>query len=129
MYSVKNALLYGFLVWLIPFAAAVPFYSPEGEPAIDIFLFKTIMIIVGGITGAVFLVLYFRRVTVNPVREGIIIGCVWLAINWALDFAVLVPLNDMAMGTYFAEIGLRYLTLPTFSIAIGVLLSQTSNRS
>ena len=124
MHSLKSALIYGFLVWLIPFVAAVPFYSPEGEPIIDIFLFKTIMIVVGSLAGAFFLLRYFKGVTADFVREGMMIGVIWLAMNWALDFAVLLQMSDMTIGAYFTEIGLRYLTMPIFSIAIGMALAK-----
>ena len=125
MHSLKHALLYGFLVWLVPFAAAIPFYSRDGELTVDIFLFKTIMIIVGSLIGAHLLVRYFRRVEKNQIREGIYVGALWLLMNWALDFATLVPMNDMAVGVYFSEIGLRYLTMPIFAFAIGAVLQKS----
>ncbi len=62
MHSIKHALVYGFLVWLVPFATAIPFYSRDGELVIDVFLFKSIMIVVGSLIGAFLLVRYFRRV-------------------------------------------------------------------
>jgi len=52
---------YGFLSWLIPFLAAFFFYSKEGEMAIDIFLFKSIMIVVGSISAAFLLISYFKK--------------------------------------------------------------------
>ena len=126
MHSLKHTLLYGFLVWLVPFVAAFGFYSRDGELTIDIFLFKTIMIIVGSLIGAYLLVRYFRRVEQNHLREGVYVGVLWLVLNWALDFATLVPMNDMAMGAYFSEIGLRYLTMPIFAVAIGAVLQKPS---
>ena len=54
--NIRN-ILYGFLTWLIPFVSAFFFYSKEGSLIIDIFLFKTIMIVVGAIIGAFLLVL------------------------------------------------------------------------
>lgn len=124
MQSMKSALLYGFLVWLIPFIAAVPFYTPEGEPLIDIFLFKTIMILVGALAGVGLLVRYFKTVTENYLRESVRIGGLWLVMNWALDFAVLLQLNPMSLSAYFGEIGLRYLTIPIISIGMGYLLEN-----
>ena len=126
MHSVKHAVLYGFLVWLIPFAAAIPFYSRAGELVIDVFLFKSILIVVGSLIGAFLLVRYFRRVQRNHIREGVAVGVLWLVLSWALDFVTLVPMNDMAVGTYFVEIGLRYLTMPIFAVAIGAVLQQRS---
>ncbi len=122
MKSIKKTLLYGFLIWLIPFAVAIPFYSRDGQPLIDIFLLKSIMIIVGSVAGAVFLILYFKKVTENYLREGLIIGLIWLTINWILDFIILVPMAKMDIGTYFAQVGLGYLTIPIFSITLGLLL-------
>jgi len=45
-------ILYGFLAWLIPFVASLFFYTREGELTIDIFLFKSIMIVVGSFSAA-----------------------------------------------------------------------------
>ena len=119
MHPIKHAVLYGLLVWLVPFVSAFAFYSRDGELTIDIFLFKTIMIIVGSLIGAYLLVRYFRKVEQSYIREGVYVGSLWLVMNWVLDFATLVPMNDMAVSTYFTEIGLRYLTMPIFAIAIG----------
>ena len=123
MKSIKKTLIYGLLTWLIPFIVAIPFYSRDGQPLIDIFLLKSIMIVIGSVTGAIFLILYFKKVTKNYLREGLFIGLIWLAINWILDFIVLVPMAKMDIGTYFAQIGLKYLTIPIFSITIGFLLN------
>ena len=53
MKSIKKPLFYGFLIWLIPFISAIPFYSREGQPLIDVFFLKSIMIVVGSATGVV----------------------------------------------------------------------------
>jgi hypothetical protein len=110
---------YGALTWLVPFLAAVPFYGRGGDLLVDASLFKSVMIVVGGVTGALLLVLWFGDVQTRHLREGAIVGGVWLAMNWALDILVLVPLSEMDMATYFARIGLRYLLIPTMAVAIG----------
>jgi len=118
----KNAgrlLAYGGLTWLIPLLAAIPFYSPEGTLLVDVFFFKSVMIVVGGIAGALLLVLWFGGVQSGHLREGAIVGGVWLAMNWALDLLVLLPISGMDIATYFSQIGLRYLLIPTMAIAIG----------
>ena len=81
------------------------------------------MIVVGSTTGAIFLILYFKKVTENYLREGLMIGLIWLAINLILDLIVLVPLAKMSIGIYFSQIGLRYLMIPIFSTTIGFLLN------
>lgn len=112
-------LLYGALTWLIPLIVAIPFYSPGGGLLVDVFLFKSVMIVVGGIAGALLLVLWFGGVRSEYLREGVTVGVVWLVMNWALDLLVLVPASGMDVAAYFGQIGLRYLLIPTMAIAIG----------
>jgi uncharacterized membrane protein YpjA len=113
---------FGLLTWVLPFVVSCFLYSPEGTPLIEIFLIKTIMIVLFSILGAVLLIVYFRGITKNYLKEGIVVGFVWLAINWILDFVILLPLAKMDILTYFVQIGLRYLMIPTMSIAMGYLL-------
>ena len=121
MHKELKMVIFGFLTWLIPFGLAFLFYSPEGQLAIDIFLFKSIMIVVGAVTGATLLVLYFKRIEKNYLYEGVKVGLVWFALNIIMDLVVLVPMSGMSIGAYFAEIGLRYLIMPTMSIAVGYI--------
>ena len=116
--------LYGFLAWLIPFIASFFFYTREGKLTIDIFLFKTIMIIVGSVSGAILLVLYFKKITADYLKEGIIIGITWFAINILMDLLILIPMSGMPIGNYFTQIGLRYLVIPAMTIAVGAALAN-----
>jgi uncharacterized membrane protein YpjA len=120
--------LFGFLTWLVPFVVGFLFYSPQGQPVVDALVFKAIMIVVGSITGTVLLVLYFRKVEKNYLSEGITVGLVWFVLNVLLDLLILVPMSKMAIGTYFAQIGLGYLTIPTMSIAVGLIAKVTSEK-
>ncbi|MEE9176138.1 MAG: hypothetical protein V3U19_08205 [Thermodesulfobacteriota bacterium] len=122
MRRISKIVGFGFLTWLIPFVTSCFLYSGEGEPLIDIFLVKTIMIVLFSIMGALLLILYFKGIAGNYLKEGIIVGLVWLVINWVLDLVVLVPISKMGIATYFAQIGLRYLMIPTMSIAMGYLV-------
>jgi len=115
---------YGFLAWLIPFVASFFFYTREGKLTIDIFLFKTIMIVVGSITGAFLLVSYFKKITADYLKEGITVGVVWFGINILLDLLVLIPMSGMSLSNYFTQIGLRYLVIPAMSIAVGAALAN-----
>ena len=121
--NIRN-LLYGFLAWLIPFVVAFFFYSKEGGLVIDIFLFKSIMIVVGAISGAFLLISYFKNIHANYLYEGIIVGLTWLSINILLDLVVLVPMSGMSIADYFTQIGLRYLVMPVMSIMVGAALAN-----
>ncbi len=117
-------ILYGFLVWLIPFVASIFFYSKEGGLTIDVFLFKSIMIVIGSITAAFLLISYFKNINTNYIKEGIIVGIVWFVINTILDLLVLIPLTGLSVGDYFIQIGLRYLVMPVMSIMAGKVLAE-----
>lgn len=117
-------ILFGFLTWLIPFVSAFFFYTREGKLSIDIFLFKSIMIVVGSISGAILLISYFRRITASYFKEGVMVGFIWLGINILLDLLVLIPMSGMSIADYFTQIGLRYLVIPAMSIAMGTALSN-----
>ena len=120
---VRNV-LYGFLAWLIPFIASFFFYSREGKLTIDIFLFKSIMIVVGSFTAAILLVSYFRNINVDYFKEGIIVGMIWFGISIVLDLLILIPMSGMSITDYFMQIGLRYLAIPAISIAVGTALKN-----
>lgn len=117
-------IFYGFLTWLIPFIVAMFFYTPGGELLIDIFAFKTIMIIVSSLCATVLLVLLFLTIFNNFLKEGIIIGFVWLILNWVLDALILLPMNGMDLTTYFPQIGLRYLVIPVTAIGFGFVIEK-----
>lgn len=120
---VRNV-LYGFLAWLIPFAASFFFYSREGLLTIDIFLFKSIMIVVGSFSAAILLIYYFKNININYLNEGIIVGLMWFGISILLDLLILIPMSGMSIMDYFMQIGLRYLAIPAMSIAVGTALEN-----
>lgn len=121
--NIRN-ILYGFLAWLIPFVTAFFFYSKDGGLVIDIFLFKSIMIVVGAISGAFLLISYFKKISNSYLREGIIVGLTWFSINILLDLLVLIPMSGMSVADYFTQIGLRYLVMPVMSIMVGAALAN-----
>ena len=127
MNKILRIILFGFFTWLIPFVAAFLFYTKEGKQLIDVLFFKAIMVAVGSITGAVLLILYFKKVSKNYLNESIIVGLSWLAINWLLDILILLPMSKMSFSAYFTQIGLSYLALPAMTIAVGYV-AETKKR-
>jgi hypothetical protein len=115
---------YGFLSWLIPFLTSFLFYTREGELTIDIFLFKSIMIVVGSVTAAFLLISYFRNIGADYLKEGVILGLTWFGINILLDLLVLIPMSEMSLEEYFAQIGLRYVVIPVMCITVGAALKN-----
>jgi len=89
-----------------------------------LFLFKSIMIVVGSISAAVLLISYFKKINTGYLREGIIVGLTWFGINILLDLLVLIPISGMSVADYFTQIGLRYLVMPAMSIMVGASLAN-----
>ena len=112
---------FGFLTWLVPFVISLLFYTKDGQPIMDIFFIKSIMIVLSSAVGAFLLIIYFRKIDLNFLREGAYIGMSWFVINCILDILVLLPLAGMSMTTWFAQIGMRYLMIPIMSISIGYI--------
>lgn len=109
----------GVLSWLIPFLVSVPLISPSGDPIIDVFAFKTLMILVGGAVGAVLFAYYIPRLGENYLVGTITAGVVWFVINVGLDLIVLVALLGRPAEEWVVGTGAQCLLLPIQAAAIG----------
>ncbi len=119
-----KAVIYGVLVWLIPFVTAL-LISPLRESARP--LFESIMPVVVTVATVAFAVLYFRRVSSCHVREGVLLGALWYAINVVIDLPLMLtgPIG-MSFGEYMADIGLTYLIIPAVTIGFGLACAQVA---
>lgn len=122
MKSTKTVLIYGFMIWVIPFLVAMFTFSfRESNRG----LFESIMSValVSCIVG--FAVKYLKTVEAEFLREGIFIGIIWLAASLALDFPMFSwgPMNMSASG-YLSDIGLTYLIIPIITIGFGYILEE-----
>ncbi len=122
MKSIKKALLYGFLVWLIPFIVAILLSSvrKDNRP-----LFESLMPVVITISVVPFLILYFSKLQAHFLKEAVLLGIIWLAISLILDLLLFMegPMK-MSFADYMMDIGLTYLMIPTISIGFGCLLEK-----
>ena len=116
--------LCGLIAWVVPFISSFFFFSPKGELKIDVFLFKSIMIVVGSITAALLIVHYFKKLKSDYLKTGIILGLIWLLVNLFMDIIILLPMSGMAMDTYFIEIGIRYIVIPVMCVMAGMVLEN-----
>ena len=121
----KNIKL-GFLSWLLPFGLSFVFYKPSGELTISYDLFKSLMIVLGSITGCFLLFRYFKFVERDFIKQGVLVGVSWFLINIILDTLILLPMMGESFSNYFVSIGLRYTVIPAISITMGYLLNRQS---
>lgn len=124
MTSPKRVLWFWILTWLVPFLVSMPFYGKGGILMVDVFLIKTIMIIVWASVGWFLLIKYFSKVEKNFLRESLFLGLIWLGINRGLDFIILIPMSGISIQDYMIQTGLRYFMILIFSLTIGYALEK-----
>ena len=115
-----RALLYGLVVWGVPFILSMLLFPLKraGSP-----LFESVMAVsVAAVTAAMALA-YFRRIHHHYLREGLSLGLTWLAICNLIDMALMLPPPiDMTATQYLADVGITYLIIPIITVAIGAAL-------
>ncbi len=124
--SMKMAVLFGFLIWLIPFIVGFIASPVYGTPAFDTIL---TLLMVG--EGLVFATLYFCNIERITRCEGVRLGALWFVISVIIDLAFYMPaasLRHMSFGAYMLDIGLMYLVFPMITIAI-TLLSECMDKT
>ena len=122
MKSIKKALLYGFLVWLIPFITAFLIYPIHESNRV---LFESIMPIVITICVVSFAYLYFKNVDKCFFKEGLLVGMIWFVMCIAIDLPMFMqgPMK-MTFTNYIMDIGLTYLMIPIIIIGFAYLLEK-----
>jgi hypothetical protein len=116
-------IVYGVLVWLIPFVVSFFIYplKTSGNP-----LFESIMPLTLAIIVVLMANLYLKNVQMGFNREGVIIGISWFIINIAIDLILFLPASPMQMSlnNYMLDIGITYLMIPVITAGFGFLLNS-----
>lgn len=116
-------IVYGVLVWLIPFVVSFFIYSlkTSGNP-----LFESIMPLILAIIVVLMANLYLKNIQTGFLREGVIIGVSWFIINIAIDLILFLPTSPMQMSlnNYMMDIGITYLLIPVITVGFGFLLNS-----
>ena len=122
MKSIRKTLVYGFLVWAIPFVVAILIFPLR---ATERPLFESIMPVVVTVSTVLFSNLYLKNVEAAFVKEGILLGLSWLTISLVIDLLMFMqgPMK-MSFADYARDIGLTYLIIPTITIGFGFLLEK-----
>ena len=112
--------LFGFLVWLIPFTVSFLVFPLKATRRP---LFESIMPLVLSIVVITFAYYYMKNISIDYVKEGILIGIIWFIINIAIDLFMFLPPSPMQMGIsdYMMDIGIIYLMIPAITIGIGYM--------
>jgi len=122
MKSTKNALLFGFIVWLVPFIVSILIWPihESNRP-----LFESIMPVVGVIVAVKLSYFYFKKVSKSYVAEGVRLGLIWMSISLILDLFMFIsgPFK-MSLGVYISDIGVTYLLIPVLTVGFAKILED-----
>lgn len=122
MTSLRKALLFGLVVWAVPFVVAWIIY-PIHEAQRP--LFESIMPVVISAAVVVFGLIYFRAVDHGCLREGVLLGAIWFGVSFVIDLFMFSG-GPMRMGflEYVSDIGLTYLMIPLITIGLGAARAE-----
>lgn len=121
MTSIKKVILFGFLAWLVPFAAGFALFPIHESNRV---LFESVMPVV--VTATVVLLSYkYLKKTQNPKSEALKLGLIWFVINIVIDLILFLPPSPMQMDIleYVQDIGLTYLIIPLVTLGLGYSMS------
>ncbi|UCD28447.1 MAG: hypothetical protein JSV03_15405 [Planctomycetota bacterium] len=120
MKSYKKALLFGLGVWLIPFAVSCFIFPLKSS---DRALFESIMPVAVAVSTVFFAVLYMRRVGAGFIKEGMLLGIIWLVISLIIDLCLFMegPMKRPFID-YIKDIGLTYMIIPAITTGFGLVL-------
>lgn len=118
-------ILYGFLVWLVPFAVSFIIFPLRTSMRP---LFESVMPLVLTIIVVILSYYYLKNLETNLVKEGVLIGLSWLAINLIIDLMLFLPASPMQMNIldYFMDIGLTYIIIPVITVGMGIMANNKS---
>ena len=119
--------LFGFLLWLIPFAVSALIFPLRATQRP---LFESIMPVVIVIWTVFFSIIFLTSKNLSVknssyLREGILIGLAWLFMSIALDLMIFIegPLK-MSLWDYTTDIAVTYLMIPAITSGFGYLMEH-----
>ena len=114
--------LFGFLLWMIPFAVSAIIFPLRISQRP---LFESIMPVIIAIWTVFFSIFYLSRKKNYFLKEGIFIGIAWLSISIVLDLMIFIvgPLK-MPLWDYVTDIAVTYLMIPAITSGFGYLMEH-----
>lgn len=118
-------IIFGFVVWLVPFIVSFFIYplKTAGNP-----LFESIMPLTLTIMVVALAYLYLKTLETDFIKESVLIGVSWFVINIIIDLIMFSPPSPMQMTitNYMMDIGITYLIIPVITIGMGFMAGNKS---
>lgn len=139
--SGRGLLMGGFVIWAVHFVSALLLYPYRyGNLSLNAItkltstsatistLADAIFPAIIAATTAICLVIYFRQIKGEFLKQGLIVGLTWFIINVTLDAAVfkLDLFATKSLVAYLQSDGFNYLIIPILAINAGFLLTKHS---
>lgn len=124
MHSIKKAIIFGILVWAVPFAVSFLIFPVRESNRM---MFESIMPVIVAGTVVIFALLYFKNAMSVTVWEGLRLGLIWFAISFLIDLVMFSsgPMK-MPFWDYIADVGIVYLMIPIITVGFaGSLCGRT----
>ncbi|MDO9044940.1 MAG: hypothetical protein Q7U35_06505 [Methanobacteriaceae archaeon] len=120
-------ILYGFLVWMIPFAISFVVFPLKTSMRP---FFESIMPLVLSMVVITLAYYYLKDLESNFVKEGFLMGILWFIINIAIDLLMFMPASPMQMSflNYMMDIGLTYVMVPVITLGMGFMADNKSDK-
>ena len=125
MNSIKKALLFSFLIWLIAFGSAFLIFPIHQTNRV---FFESIMPVILSILTSFFTFKYFQCVTGGFINEGLLLGIIIILVNWLIDAGLMLTPSPMQMtlSEYFQDIGFTYFMILPITMGYGFVASHFS---
>jgi hypothetical protein len=113
------AVILGIIAWFIGFMAGIPLTAASQY-------MHTAQTVLGVFLGMIFAAWYFLRLSGPYLRQGLVLGVIWLVLMIVLDLAFLLPFIQGGVAGWFASIGLGYFSIPVMTTIFGWALDKKS---
>ena len=115
---------FGFMVWLIPTVVTYITSFTSG-----LYLFEIISALSIAITVIIFAYIYFKDLDSHFIRDGIILGMIWIIISIVLDIIlVLLGITKLTLSQYLFYVAPIYIIIPAVTIGFGLYKDQIKEK-
>lgn len=124
MQSPKHAILYGVGVWLGLVAISLILLPAEGKHEA---LYESIKLSVLVAVALWFAIRYLSRYPSADLREGALVGVVWVAVSITLDLALFATgAFNIGLAEYFSDVASSYAVMPIIAAPVIGYLQRRS---
>ncbi len=114
--KIFKIIIFGLIVWLIPTLVTLLISYLN-----ELYLFDVISAIAIAVTVIVFAYLYFKDIQSHFIKEGVIIGIVWLLISLILDIILIfLGITKLSLNEYAIYVAPLYIIIPAITIGFGL---------